>query len=106
MNSDHCGSPLSVYFQGRVYVVGFGEYGKAMEMLIVAEDAEWTILNPFGPFLEKRLVVDAMVKVDSELFVKGRKSIGFTFPSFCFCRSYFSNYIFSRTENRTEATSW
>ncbi|VDL57703.1 unnamed protein product, partial [Hymenolepis diminuta] len=35
MNKEHRGDPLTVYFQGRVYVVGCGEYVESMEMLDV-----------------------------------------------------------------------
>ncbi|VUZ57304.1 unnamed protein product [Hymenolepis diminuta] len=70
MKSSHHGFPLSVYFQGRVYVVGFGEYGKEMEMLNVGGNGEWTILKTFDPLFQEGLLIGSMVIVGSELFVK------------------------------------
>uniref|UniRef100_A0A0R3SZI0 F-box/kelch-repeat protein n=1 Tax=Hymenolepis diminuta TaxID=6216 RepID=A0A0R3SZI0_HYMDI len=68
MNYDHCGSPLSVYFQGRVYVVGCGEKVKEMETLDVAGGGQWTTLTFFHP----RLIIQSMATVDKELFLLGR----------------------------------
>ncbi|VDL62508.1 unnamed protein product [Hymenolepis diminuta] len=71
MNDDHCAFPLSVYFQGRVFVVGFKECVNTMEMLDVAVGGHWTILILLGPHPETRLTVGSMVRVGSDLFVKG-----------------------------------
>ncbi|VDL64550.1 unnamed protein product [Hymenolepis diminuta] len=71
MNDDHCAFPLSVYFQGRVFVVGFKQCVNTMEMLDVAVGSQWTMLNLFGPPLETSLTVRSLVRVGSELFVRG-----------------------------------
>ncbi|VUZ39998.1 unnamed protein product [Hymenolepis diminuta] len=70
MNDYHSGFPLSVYFQGRVFVVGFEQCVNTMEMLDVVVGDHWTILNLFGPPLETSLNVRSMVRVGSELFVR------------------------------------
>ncbi|VUZ42761.1 unnamed protein product, partial [Hymenolepis diminuta] len=70
MNDDHCAFPLSVYFQGRVFVVGFKQCVNTMEMLDVAVGSQWTMLNLFGPPLETSLTVRSLVRVGSELFVR------------------------------------
>ncbi|VUZ40721.1 unnamed protein product [Hymenolepis diminuta] len=74
MNDDHCAFPLSVYFQGRVFVVGFKECVNTMEMLDVAVGGHWTILILLGPHPETRLTVGSMVRVGSDLFVKDDNS--------------------------------
>ncbi|VDL58465.1 unnamed protein product [Hymenolepis diminuta] len=48
MNEEHDGHPLAVYFQWRVYVVGYGEIVQKMEMLDVAAGGQWTSLT-FSP---------------------------------------------------------
>ncbi|VDL62986.1 unnamed protein product [Hymenolepis diminuta] len=65
MNNQHSGHPLAVYFQGRVYVVGYGEYVDTMEMLDVEAAGQWTSLN----FFRQRLRVKSMARVGNELFV-------------------------------------
>ncbi|VDL61201.1 unnamed protein product [Hymenolepis diminuta] len=67
MNKEHRGNPLAVYFQGRVYVVGYGEIVKEMEMLDVAAGGQWTPLT----FSRQRqyLSIQSMAIVGNELFV-------------------------------------
>ncbi|VUZ40618.1 unnamed protein product, partial [Hymenolepis diminuta] len=72
--NDHHALPLSVYFQGRVFVVGFMRSVNTMEMLDVVVGGPWTILNLFGPPLKTSLTVESMVRVGSELFVKSGDS--------------------------------
>ncbi|VUZ38772.1 unnamed protein product, partial [Hymenolepis diminuta] len=70
MIDEHCDFPLSVYFQGRVFVVGFVQCVNTMEMLDVVVGGHWIILNPFGPALETSIIVRSVVRVGSELFVR------------------------------------
>ncbi|VUZ48106.1 unnamed protein product [Hymenolepis diminuta] len=65
MNYGHCGSPLSVYFQGRVYVVGCGEKVKEMEMLDVAGGGQWTTLT----FFHQPHIIQSMATVGKKLFL-------------------------------------
>ncbi|VUZ38586.1 unnamed protein product, partial [Hymenolepis diminuta] len=65
MNYGHRGFPLSVYFQGRVYVVGYVEFVKKMEMLDVETGGQWTFLN----FFRQPLKVFSMARVGNELFI-------------------------------------
>ncbi|VDL57636.1 unnamed protein product [Hymenolepis diminuta] len=68
MNKDHGGDPLVVYFQGRVYVVGWGENASMMEMLDVAAGSQWTFLTSFT--LRQRLCIYSMARVGNKLFLK------------------------------------
>ncbi|VDL62664.1 unnamed protein product [Hymenolepis diminuta] len=65
MNEKHGGHPLAVYFQGRIYVVGYGENVDTMEMLDVAAGGQWTSLN----FYPQRFSIKSMARVGNELFV-------------------------------------
>ncbi|VDL58127.1 unnamed protein product [Hymenolepis diminuta] len=65
MNYDHCGSPLSVYFQGRVYIVGSGDKVNEMEMLDVAAGGQWTTLT----FFRHPLTIQSMATVGKKLFL-------------------------------------
>ncbi|VDL64500.1 unnamed protein product [Hymenolepis diminuta] len=65
MNEEHDCCPLAVYFQGRVYVVGCGEYVNKMEMLDVTAGSQWTSLT----FFRQRLEIQSMAIVGNELFV-------------------------------------
>ncbi|VDL63668.1 unnamed protein product [Hymenolepis diminuta] len=67
MNEEHNGNPLAVYFQRRVYVVGFGERVHKMEMLDVTAGGQWTSLTSFG--LSRRLRIHSMARVGNELFM-------------------------------------
>uniref|UniRef100_A0A0R3SJC5 F-box/kelch-repeat protein n=1 Tax=Hymenolepis diminuta TaxID=6216 RepID=A0A0R3SJC5_HYMDI len=64
MNKEHCGDPLAVYYQGRVYVVGWVEQMCMMEMLDVAAGGQWTSLN----FFRQNLKIYSMACVGNELF--------------------------------------
>ncbi|VUZ42747.1 unnamed protein product [Hymenolepis diminuta] len=73
MNKEHRGEPLAVYFQGRVYVVGCGEYVDAMEMLDVAAGSQWTSITFFSLPPDQRLRIESMARVGNELFVLGNE---------------------------------
>ncbi|VDL63204.1 unnamed protein product [Hymenolepis diminuta] len=68
MNKEHSGHPLAVYFQGRVYVVGYMEVVNEMEMLDVAAGSQWTSLTTFSQ--RPRLIIYSMTKVGNELLIK------------------------------------
>ncbi|VUZ56228.1 unnamed protein product [Hymenolepis diminuta] len=69
MNEEHGGDLFAAYFQGRVYVVGCGEYVDAMEMLDVAADGQWTSLTSNDYSLCQPLHVDSMTSVNNQLFI-------------------------------------
>ncbi|VDL64173.1 unnamed protein product [Hymenolepis diminuta] len=71
MNEEHGGDLFAAYFQGRVYVVGCGEYVDAMEMLDVAADGQWTSLTSNDYSLCQPLHVDSMTSVNNQLFIAG-----------------------------------
>ncbi|VUZ48092.1 unnamed protein product [Hymenolepis diminuta] len=73
MNYDHCGSPLSVYFQGRVYIVGSGDKVNEMEMLDVAAGGQWTTLT----FFRHPLTIQSMATVGKKLFLLVSDKPGF-----------------------------
>ncbi|VDL57327.1 unnamed protein product [Hymenolepis diminuta] len=65
MNEEHKGHPLAVYFQGRVYVVGYGKNVNEMEMLDVGGSGQWTTLA----FSSLPFRIESMATVGNELFV-------------------------------------
>ncbi|VUZ44109.1 unnamed protein product [Hymenolepis diminuta] len=69
MNEEHGGDILAAYFQGRVYVVGCGEYMDAMEMLDVAADGQWSSLTSNDCSLFQPLRVGSMTSVNNLLFI-------------------------------------
>ncbi|VDL63387.1 unnamed protein product [Hymenolepis diminuta] len=71
MNKEHIGFPLAVYFQGRVYVVGYMEFVNEMEMLDVRGSSQWTSLTFSTHSPDQRLKINSMARVGNELFVKG-----------------------------------
>ncbi|VUZ47605.1 unnamed protein product [Hymenolepis diminuta] len=69
MNEEHGGDLLAAYLQGRVYVVGYGEYLDTMEMLDVAADGQWTSLTSNDCSLSQPLRVGSMTGIDNQLFI-------------------------------------
>ncbi|VDL64131.1 unnamed protein product [Hymenolepis diminuta] len=69
MNKEHRGEPLAVYFQGRVYVVGYLEVVNEMEMLDVTAGSQWTSLTFSSHSPDQRLKIYSMARVGNELFV-------------------------------------
>ncbi|VUZ38565.1 unnamed protein product [Hymenolepis diminuta] len=73
MNKKHDGFPLAVYFQGRVYVVGYCEYVNEMEMLDVRGSGQWTSLTFSTHSPDQYLTIRFMAGVGNELFVTGNE---------------------------------
>ncbi|VUZ38689.1 unnamed protein product [Hymenolepis diminuta] len=69
MNEEHGGDLLAAYIQGRVYVVGYGEYVEAMEMLDVVADGQWTSLTSNDCSLCQPIRVGSLTGVDNQLFI-------------------------------------
>ncbi|VUZ56194.1 unnamed protein product [Hymenolepis diminuta] len=69
MNEEHGGELLAAYLQGRVYVVGYGEYVDTMEMLDVAADGQWSSLTSSSWSLYQPLPVGSVTSVDHQLFL-------------------------------------